>query len=310
MTLVFTSPLFLEHQTGRHPETPRRLVSIADRLARDGLDERCPHGRIVPADLDAIRSVHAERQIVAARDLAAAGGGFLDPDTILSEQSFQVALNAAGSAMAAVDEVMNGRHPNALCLVRPPGHHATADASMGFCIFNNVAMAARHAQRRHGAGRILIVDWDVHHGNGTQDIFYDDESVTFFSIHRYPFYPGTGGAEETGSGKGLGATFNVPVRFGTSRRAYLELFADGLAKAAAHARPDLIVLSAGFDAHVADPVGSLGLVTDDFAMMTGILLATAHQYCQGRVVSCLEGGYDIEALAACVEAHLAVLHGS
>jgi acetoin utilization deacetylase AcuC-like enzyme len=178
---------------------------------------------------------------------------------------------------------------------------------MGFCLFNNVALAARHAQTKYDAHRVLIIDWDVHHGNGTQDIFYLDPSVFFFSIHRYPFYPGTGDSSETGSGKGLGTTLNVPVNFGTSRADYLDMFSRGLEKSIAVAKPDLVIVSAGFDAHADDPVGNLGLVSEDFAAMTKKVMEAANAHCGGRIVSCLEGGYNVDALAESVSAHIATL---
>jgi acetoin utilization deacetylase AcuC-like enzyme len=204
---------------------------------------------------------------------------------------------------------MTGVDATALCLVRPPGHHATGDTSMGFCLFNNVAIAARHAQTAHGAHRVLIVDWDVHHGNGTEAIFYDADDVVFFSIHRYPFYPGTGPAHATGAGRGRGATINVPIAFGTPRERYLAAFEDGLAQAVERAKPDLLLLSAGFDAHARDPVGNLGLATDDYETMTRLVLDAARAHCGGRVVSCLEGGYDLTALAASTTTHLRTLLG-
>jgi acetoin utilization deacetylase AcuC-like enzyme len=175
--------------------------------------------------------------------------------------------------------------------------------SMGFCIFNNVALAARYAQRVHDLGRILIVDWDVHHGNGTQDIFYEDESVGFFSIHRFPFYPGSGDRSETGKGKGLGSTFNEPVKYGTTRSQFLQKFRDGLQKAAEAMRPELIIISAGFDAHKNDPIGDIGLESSDFATMTQDLIHVADHFCEGRVLSCLEGGYHLEALGESVRLH-------
>jgi acetoin utilization deacetylase AcuC-like enzyme len=201
---------------------------------------------------------------------------------------------------------MLGRGRNALCLVRPPGHHATPTHSMGFCLFNNIALAAQRARQAHDLKRILIVDWDVHHGNGTQDIFYADPEVQFFSVHRYGrgFYPGSGAADETGTGAGLGRTLNLPLRFGVSRKEYLAAFAAGLETAADAIKPELILLSAGFDAHAADPIGSLGLEVEDFADMTRMILQTARTHSGGRLVSCLEGGYDLEALALSVEAHL------
>lgn len=309
MTILYHSSRFRDHQTGRHPENPQRLGSIEDHLREAGWFERCTEGSIATIDLKELSQTHAMPQIQRASSVAAAGGGSLDPDTIVSADSYAVALMAAGTATAAVDAVMTGVDTKALCLLRPPGHHATGDRSMGFCLFNNVAVAARHAQARHAAAKILIVDWDVHHGNGTQDIFYEDASAFFFSIHRYPFYPGSGGADEVGAGAGRGATLNVPVTFGTSRQTYLDLFRGGLERAATLAKPDLILLSAGFDAHAADPVGNLGLESEDFGTMTRMLMDVASTYCGGRIVSCLEGGYNLEALAASVGAHLAALAG-
>lgn len=304
MTILYASPLFERHETGEHPECPARLRSIARLFAEDAVAKATPRGEIVTATPDEIAATHAENVAARAQRLASAGGGRLDADTIVSRESYDTALKAAGTAMAAVDSVMSGTHANALCLIRPPGHHATRDQSMGFCLFNNVALAAQHAIARHGAGRILIVDWDVHHGNGTQDIFYDDDQVTFFSIHRFPFYPGTGRESETGTGRGLGATINVPVTVGTPRRTYLDMFRRGLEKAAERAKPDLVLISAGFDAHAADPIGNLGLATEDFTEMTKMVRDVAAMHAGGRIVSCLEGGYDLEALAASVLTHL------
>ena len=201
---------------------------------------------------------------------------------------------------------MRGIDRTALCLARPPGHHATAQKSMGFCLFNNIALAAHRARKAFGLERILIVDWDVHHGNGTQDIFWADPTVHFLSIHRYGqgFYPGTGNDDEIGTGAGLGFTTNVPVRFGTTRPDYRAIFRNAVEKAADKIKPNLIILSAGFDAHQRDPIGSLGLDTEDFADMTKMLLQIADTHAQGRLVSCLEGGYHLEALAESVQAHL------
>jgi acetoin utilization deacetylase AcuC-like enzyme len=307
MTIVYANELFRAHDTGAHPETPRRLAAIDQALAAGDALGEVTLGKIQAASVQELQLTHDAGQVEAARQMAAAGGGYLDPDTVLSPRSYEVALAAAGTAAAAVDEVMTGRHANALCLIRPPGHHATKDRSMGFCLFNNVAVAAFHARRQHKADRILIVDWDVHHGNGTQDIFYDDETVVFFSIHRYPFYPGTGTESETGAGRGLGATVNVPLPFGTSRSVYLDRFRRGLERAAAKARPDLVLISAGFDAHADDPVGNLGLQSSDYGTLTRLVRDVAATYCGGRVVSCLEGGYNLTALGESVAEHLAAL---
>jgi acetoin utilization deacetylase AcuC-like enzyme len=230
----------------------------------------------------------------------------LDVDTIVSSKSYEVALAAAGAGVAAVDAVLSGQDKTALCLIRPPGHHATPTHSMGFCLFNNIALAADHARRVHQLDRILILDWDVHHGNGTQDIFYEDQEIFFLSIHRYGagFYPGTGAADETGSGRGLGYTANVPIRYGTSRKDYFSALKNALDKAADKMKPQLVLVSAGFDAHRKDPIGSLGLETEDFSKLTRMALDVARTHAQGRLVSCLEGGYDLEALAESVQVHL------
>jgi acetoin utilization deacetylase AcuC-like enzyme len=306
MTLLFSDPVFLRHDTGRHVEIAGRLRSITARLEAGGLARQCTRGNYHPLSADAVLAVHDAAVIEAVRQTAQQGGGMLDPDTVVSRESFDVALAAAGACVAAVDAVIKGPETYALCLVRPPGHHATKSRSMGFCLFNNIALAAAHARRAHGLSRVLIVDWDVHHGNGTQDIFYADPAVYFFSIHRcgMGFYPGTGAADETGTGRGLGFTHNVPIRFGSSRPDYRAQFAHALAKAADTIKPELVLVSAGFDAHALDPIGSLGLETEDFALLTRLVLDVARTHAGGRLVSCLEGGYNVDALAQSVEAHL------
>ncbi len=306
MTILFTDPLFLKHDTGRHPEKADRLRSISARLDKSGLAKKCTAGTYKPLAEDVITQIHSPKQLHAAKQLAEHGGGHLDVDTVVCPDSFQVALAAAGACVAAIDAVMKGDDRNALCLIRPPGHHATPTQSMGFCLFNNIALAVQHARKQHQLTRVLIVDWDVHHGNGTQDIFYENPEVLFFSIHRYGsgFYPGTGAAEETGCGKGLGYTINAPVRFGTSRKDYHAQFTSALEKAADKIKPELVLVSAGFDAHAKDPVGSLGLETEDFATLAQQVVDVAKTHAKGRLVGCLEGGYHLEALAESVEAHL------
>jgi acetoin utilization deacetylase AcuC-like enzyme len=298
--------LFQRHDTGRHPERASRLQWIDEYLDKAGLAARCSAGTYQPLAEQALLAIHDPRQVQRARAVAEQGGGHIDADTIVSPASFQVALAAAGACVSAVEQVLQGQDKTALCLVRPPGHHATQDQSMGFCLFNNIALAADHARRQFQLNRILIVDWDVHHGNGTQDIFYADGQITFFSIHRYGhgFYPGTGAANETGTGLGLGHTFNAPIRYGTSRHQYHAHFRSTLEKAADTVKPELVLLSAGFDAHAADPIGSLGLEVEDFATLTQSVLDVARTHSQGRLVGCLEGGYNLEALAESVQAHL------
>jgi acetoin utilization deacetylase AcuC-like enzyme len=237
------------------------------------------------------------------------GGGWLDADTVVSRASMGVAELAAGAACDAVDRVLRGDAKTALCLMRPPGHHAMAQRAMGFCLFNHVAIAAKVATEEHGLAHVLIVDWDVHHGNGTEEIFYADGRVGYFSIHRWPFYPGTGAAEETGTGDGLGATRNLPVTLGTTREKYFDLFRRELEDFAARIRPQLVLVSAGFDAHRVDPVGSFVLETEDYALLSDEVLGLAGEHAGGRVISLLEGGYNPPVLAECVEVHLrALLH--
>jgi len=309
MTLLYSDPLFLRHETGRHVEVPARLRAITARLNKSGLAAKCQPGTYEPMTCADIAHIHEPNVADLVRRVAAAGGGMLDADTVVSPESFDIALSAAGACACAAEAVLSGKDKTAICIVRPPGHHATPTHSMGFCLFNNIALAASRARTKFGLSRILIVDWDVHHGNGTQDIFWADPTVFFFSIHRYGmgFYPGTGAADETGTGPGLGYTLNVPVRYGSSRKDYHALFASALEEAADAIKPELVLLSAGFDAHARDPIGTLRLETEDFATMTRLVRDVAETHAEGRIVSCLEGGYHLEALAESVEAHLAEL---
>ena len=231
----------------------------------------------------------------------------LDPDTWVLPGSVLAARLAAGAAIEAVSYVVAAPGRRALCLVRPPGHHARPSAGMGFCIYGNVAVAAADALARLDLSRVLIVDFDVHHGNGTQDVFYDSSRVGFLSIHRYPFYPGTGARDETGSGEGLGSTMNIPLLYGTPRSEYHAAFRAGLEKLADRIRPELVLISAGFDAHAEDPVGDLGLEVEDFEILTREVVSVAETHAGGRIVSVLEGGYNVPILAGCVVAHLDAL---
>jgi acetoin utilization deacetylase AcuC-like enzyme len=311
MTLLYRDPLFLEHDTGHHPEQIKRLRYINAGLEASGLAACCTPGAIQSLTEEQVLRVHTPEVVARVKHLCAEGGGLLEADTVVSARSFAVALAAAGTCAAAASAVLGGADTTALCLVRPPGHHATPDHSMGFCLFNNIALAARHAIDAHGLSRVLVVDWDVHHGNGTQDIFYEDGQVFFLSVHRYGhgFYPGTGGADETGSGRGLGCTRNVPVPFGITPREFREQFTAALERAADQVKPELILLSAGFDAHRKDPVGGLCLEAEDFGVLTRIVRGVARVHCGGRLVSCLEGGYHLEALRDSVGVHLRELLG-
>jgi len=305
--LLFSDPCFLDHQTGEHPESPERLRHLYRLLATRPVHKRYSTGDVQAADRAQLERVHKPDYIDQVRDFAERGGGRIEADTVVSRKSYEVAVKAAGAAVSAVDAVLAGKAPRALCLARPPGHHALHDDAMGFCLFNNVAIAARQATSQHKLERVLIVDWDVHHGNGTQDLFYDAGDVWFLSVHRSPFYPGTGAAHETGRGAGLGTKFNLPLTFGTTRKAFREKFQTILEQAADRCRPELVLISAGFDAHAADPIGSLGLETEDFEPLTRLVGQVADQYCGGKIVSLLEGGYNVEKLAECVECHMEAL---
>jgi acetoin utilization deacetylase AcuC-like enzyme len=308
MTLLYYDARFLEHDTGRgHPERALRLERVLARLDETRLSSTCTRPAWPPATAERLQLVHEPGHLDRLAALAARGGGHVDPDTIVSPRSVEVARLAAGAACDAVDRVLTGASKTALCLVRPPGHHALSERAMGFCLFSNVAIAAQVAIAEHGLERVLIVDWDVHHGNGTQDIFYAEGRVGFFSTHRWPFYPGTGAADETGTGDGLGTTRNCPITMNVSRATFLELFRHELEAFAARIRPQLVFISAGFDSHRADPLGSFLLETEDFAALTQVVLDVAAVHAGGRVVSVLEGGYNPDLLAECVEAHLRVL---
>lgn len=307
MTLLYASHRFLAHQTGRHPERPERILHVLRQLERTGLDARCIRPDWQPATTARLGRIHDPGYIDQVAHYAAAGGGRIEEDTVMSAASYDVACLAAGAVADAVTRVVGGEDSQALCLVRPPGHHAITQSAMGFCLFNNVAIGARVALDELGLDRVLIVDWDVHHGNGTQASFWEDPQVGFFSIHRWPFYPGSGDRQETGTGRGLGTTFNLPVEFGTPRRDYLAMFRNELEAYASRLKPQLVIVSAGFDTHRDDPVGSLELETEDFEQLTDTVLDIADVFAGGKVVSVLEGGYNTGALAGSVELHLQTL---
>jgi acetoin utilization deacetylase AcuC-like enzyme len=288
-----------------HVERPDRLSAILARFASGGLLRDLLRIEAEPAEDDVLARVHTRDHIGRLREVCARGGGMLDEgDTFAVQSSFEAAARAAGGAVRAVDAVLGGAAPSAFCAVRPPGHHAERDRAMGFCLFNTAAVAARHAQEVHGTERVAILDWDVHHGNGTQHIFEDDPTVLYCSLHQYPFYPGTGAASERGTGKGEGATINIPLPAGSGEPEYLRAFGEVVLPALARFRPGLLIISAGFDAHREDPLGGMLLEDASFARFTRMLRETA------PVVSVLEGGYDLGALARSAEHHVrALLHG-
>lgn len=307
MTLLYMDERFLLHQTGQHPECPLRLEVVHAAIQKADLLSKFKQTKAVSADDDDLARVHPIEYLESLKAFAAKGGGRIEADTVLSAKSAEVAWLAAGTAIDAVQRVIAGEDKSAFCAIRPPGHHAIPEGAMGFCLLGNAAIAARTAIQRLGLNRVLVVDWDVHHGNGTQDVFYEDEQVGFFSAHRFPFYPGTGRKGETGRGDGLGTTFNLPLQFGISRKDYLSAFENMLTEAADHIKPELVIISAGFDAHAEDPVGSLGLETEDFQTLTQLVKQVAATHANGRIVSLLEGGYDPARLADCVELHLKTL---
>ena len=304
MALLHISDLYEQHQTGQHPESRNRIRILREMLEDTGLGaqfETVPLCEISPTDL---ARVHSEQYIASIADYARNGGGRIESDTVVSTDSYRVALHAGGAVISTMERILSGSDSKGVCLVRPPGHHALTTRPMGFCLFNHIAVAAKTAIERLGLSRVLIVDWDVHHGNGTQDILYEDEQIHFMSAHRFPFYPGSGASDETGTGVGLGATWNLPLEYGISQEEYHQKFQRLLEDAAGKCQPELILVSAGFDAHHRDPIGSLGLEEHDFARLTTLLCDVAASFCGGKVLFMLEGGYNLEALAGSVRAQL------
>lgn len=301
-TRYFEHDIFLQHITPPgHPERPDRLRAISQALEADIFADL---GRVEAprADEDAVLLAHPPEFLEKVRDaIPEIGMALIDNDTVASPKSMEAALHAVGGAMAAVDAVMTGACDNAFLAARPPGHHAEKTTAMGFCLFNTAAIAARHAQRAHAAERVAIVDWDVHHGNGTQDIFWDDASVLYCSTHQMPLYPGTGALSEAGE---HGTIVNAPLAPGDDGELFREAFRTRVLTSIGDFSPDLIIVSAGFDAHHRDPLAELNLVEDDFDWATGKIMESAERACDGRLVSLLEGGYDLKGLAASTAAHI------
>ncbi len=302
-------PAYLEHDMGTgHPESPNRLRAIMQQLEQSGTLARV--ARIEPrrAEDEWVTKIHTPSYIASLNRHAPTNGRVsLDPDTSMSPGSLQAAYLAAGGALAGVDAIMAGQVDQVFCAVRPPGHHAEAGRAMGFCLFNSVAIAARYVQKKYGLSRVLVVDWDVHHGNGTQHSFEDDPSVLFFSTHQYPHYPGSGWVTERGKGDGEGFTINVPMEAGKGDEEYHAVFLKSLVPAADEFKPEFVVISAGFDAHKDDPLASMGLTEAGYADLTGIVAGIAKRHANGRILSSLEGGYNLTALAASVDAHINAL---
>jgi len=304
--LVYDS-IYLEHDTGDHVENSQRLVTTISYLEETGIKEKLTMLSPRPASMEELEMVHAPEYISSVKNKAERGGGWLDPDTVMCPKSYEVALYAAGGLLTAVEAAMKGEVDRAFALVRPPGHHALRSRAMGFCIFNNVAIAAKFALSKFNLDRVLIADFDVHHGNGTQDTFYADPQVLYFSTHEYPFYPGTGRMEETGNREGAGTTVNFPMAAGWGDGEYLRAFNEVLVPVARRFRPQLILVSAGFDPHWADQLAMMRVSITGFAQMVMILKKLAAELCQGRLIFTLEGGYNLRVVASSIKAVFDVL---
>jgi acetoin utilization deacetylase AcuC-like enzyme len=327
---LWTSPDFVNHDTGLgHPERPDRIRAISRAVREAGLittpdpfpDFRFSAGvaaraglRVVEqtaeeTEIDNVRLAHSQSHVRRVLEACSRGGALDDGDTVVGSRSLSTSLRAVGAVLAACDSVAGGLSKRAFCVVRPPGHHAEPDRPMGFCLWNNVAIGARHLQHTHGVGKIAIVDFDVHHGNGTQACFYDDGSVLFISTHQHPStcYPGTGFEEETGTGSGLGTTVNIPLQPGEGDEELLKAMRDRVIPAVERFKPEILMLSAGFDAHQEDPLAQLNVSDAGFEALARELVSAARSSCNGRIVSVLEGGYNLTALARCAAGHLAVL---
>ncbi len=303
-------PIYLKHDTGQHVENASRLEAIMSRLEQSGIKAKLTSIQPRPATIEELSLVHHEYHIRHVREVAQSGGGWLDPDTIVSRDSYDAALFAAGGAIRAAEAVMTGEVDSAFALVRPPGHHATPGQAMGFCLFNNIAIAARHVAARFSLDRILIIDFDVHHGNGTQEVFYDEPRVAYMSTHQYPYYPGSGSIEETGGGPAKGTKVNIPLPAGCGDAEYDQVYEQIIAPSARRFHPQLILVSAGYDTHWADGLAFMRVTVRGFARIVKNIRDLASELCSGRVALTLEGGYNLTALSASVKATFDVLLGN
>lgn len=296
-TVYLFDPIFIKHEPGfGHPERPERLIAIHSAISESPLWDELLILKPKKADIEIIEMNHSRKYIEKVRQTSENGGGYLDMDTGLSEQSYEAALYAVGAGLVACDAIMEGKARNGFCAVRPPGHHAEYDYASGFCLFNNVAIAARYLLSKHGCKRVAIFDWDVHHGNGTQHSFEEHDSVFYLSTHQMPLYPGTGSEKEIGKGKGKGYTLNVPLKPGTTEAEYLTLFRQKIIPAIDSFKPDFILISAGLDAHKNDPLASIKLESKTYYTLTKELSKIAKKHCEGKILAFLEGGYNLSAL--------------
>jgi acetoin utilization deacetylase AcuC-like enzyme len=309
MTGFVYDPIFLEHETGTHPENGSRMLATMALLEECGLLAKLTRIEARDASPPELALAHDPAYVAAVEQAARQGGGWVDPDTLITPRSYDVAARVVGGTLAALDAVMQGDVVSAFCLVRPPGHHATTDQAMGFCLFNHVAVAAAYARKQFGLERVAVVDIDVHHGNGTQDAFYDDPGVLYVSTHEYPFYPGTGAAREIGAGAGRGYNINIPMPHGCGDDAYGRAFDAVVLPALRRYRPQLILVSAGYDAHFADEIAGQQLSVDGYGTLVAMLKGAASELCGGRLLLALEGGYHLVALPWSIRRTIEVLHG-
>ena len=311
MTVGFVyDPIYLKHDTGQHPENATRLEAIISHLEQTGLKQQLTFISPRPASTEELSLVHDKGYISHIQDVAQEGGDWLDADTVMSPNSYEAAVYAAGGLIRATEAVMNGEVDSAFALVRPPGHHATSQRAMGFCLFNNVAIATKYALAKYKLERIAIIDFDVHHGNGTQATFYDNPHVLYISTHQYPFYPGTGSIEQTGTGAGKGTTINIPLPAGCGDAEYLQSFEQIIMPAVKRFKPQLILVSAGYDSHWDDGLALMQVSVTGFAQIIKIIRGLAEELCSTRLVFTLEGGYNLTVLAVSVKATFDVLLGN
>lgn len=303
-------PIYLKHNTGMHVENANRASESEKLLEKSGIISKLEKISAQPATIEQIAAVHHREYISYVENYATNGGGWLDADTVISPESYEVALYAAGGAIKAVDAVMDEAIKSGFCLVRPPGHHATESQAMGFCIFNNVAIAARHLINRYKLDKILIVDFDVHHGNGTQEAFYTEPRVLYFSTHQWPFYPGTGAINEVGEKEAKGTNVNIPLPGGCGDKEYLRVFQEIFIPVVRRYQPQFILVSAGYDIHWADQIALMQVSISGIVSIVKIIKALAQELCRGRLVFSLEGGYNIQALSNSIKATMEVLLGN
>jgi len=303
-TGYISDPFYLKHENEPHPENPGRLTAIQSKIESSKLYNNLTLIQPRKATVEDIARVHDRGYIESVEQNCKNGIRNLDADTVISPDSYEAALLSAGAGLEALDKILEGTINKAFCAVRPPGHHAEQNRAMGFCLFNNVGVIARYAQEVKQLDKVLIFDWDVHHGNGTQHSFYKNSSIFYSSTHQYPFYPGTGSNDETGSGDGLGSNLNIPMQAFSGDSDYLNAIEQKLVPAIQNFNPDLIIISAGFDAHENDPLAQIELSTECYGQMTQQLCDVANEVCDGRILSMLEGGYDYSALGDSVQLHV------